>query len=47
MGSCTESVVQELGLTRQQQDNYAILSYTRSAEATAKGNAFIKLKFNY
>ena len=40
MGSCTESVVKELGLTREQQDKYAIESYKRSADATAKGNFF-------
>lgn len=38
MGSCTEAVVKDYGLTREQQDAHAIMSYTRSAEANAKGS---------
>lgn len=37
MGSCTEAVVQEISISREQQDDYAINSYKRSAEATSIG----------
>ncbi|KAG5900531.1 hypothetical protein JTB14_022838 [Gonioctena quinquepunctata] len=39
MGNCAESTAKKLGITRQQQDDYAINSYKRSAEAY-RNNAF-------
>lgn len=37
MGSCAELTAKEYGITRQQQDEYAITSYKRSADAVSKG----------
>jgi acetyl-CoA C-acetyltransferase len=33
MGSCVEKNVSELGISREAQDEYAIMSYTRAREA--------------
>ena len=38
MGSCAEICAKDLHFTREDQDNYAIDSYKKSAEAWAKGN---------
>ena len=37
MGSCTEKIVSELGITREAQDEYAIGSYKKAREAQEKG----------
>ena len=37
MGSCTEKVCSELGITREAQDEYAIKSYNKAREAQEKG----------
>ena len=37
MGSCAETTAAEHKITREQQDQYAISSYTKSAEATKQG----------
>lgn len=37
MGSCTEGIVKQYKITREQQDAHAIASYKRSADANAKG----------
>jgi acetyl-CoA C-acetyltransferase len=37
MGSCTEKVCSDLGLTREAQDEYAIKSYQKAREAQEKG----------
>lgn len=37
MGSCTEKVCTELGITREAQDEYAIKSYNKTREAQEKG----------
>lgn len=36
MGECTEDVAQEMNITREEQDNYAIQSYKRSAASWDK-----------
>jgi acetyl-CoA C-acetyltransferase len=38
MGSCAETCAKDMHFTREDQDNYAMQSYKRSAEAWAKGN---------
>ena len=38
MGTCTEGVAKELNITREDQDNFAIESYRRAAEAWKKGS---------
>jgi acetyl-CoA C-acetyltransferase len=37
MGSCTEKICTELGITRESQDEYAIKSYHKTREAQEKG----------
>ncbi len=37
MGNCADNTAKEMGITREQQDEYAINSYKRSAEATSSG----------
>merc|ERR1712127_868017 len=37
MGSCAEKIVQKLGITREEQDEYAEMSYKRAREAWATG----------
>lgn len=37
MGNCAENTAREMGISREDQDEYAIQSYTRSAEAWRKG----------
>ena len=37
MGACVEKNVSELGITREAQDEYAIMSYNRAREAQEKG----------
>ena len=37
MGSCTEKVNSEMGITREMQDKFAINSYERAREAQANG----------
>ena len=37
MGSCAEGTAKEYGITREQQDEHAITSYKRSADAVAQG----------
>lgn len=37
MGSCTEKICSEMGITREAQDQYAIQSYTRAREAQENG----------
>jgi acetyl-CoA C-acetyltransferase len=38
MGNCADNTAKELNISREEQDNYAIQSYTRSAEAWKAGN---------
>ncbi|MCH7399902.1 acetyl-CoA C-acyltransferase [Belliella sp. DSM 107340] len=38
MGNCAENTAKELNISREDQDNYAIQSYTRSAEAWKNGS---------
>ncbi|QCK15481.1 acetyl-CoA C-acyltransferase [Mangrovivirga cuniculi] len=38
MGNCADNTAKEMGITREQQDEYAMMSYKRSAESTEKGN---------
>lgn len=35
MGNCAENTAKKMGISRQEQDDFAILSYKRSAEAWA------------
>lgn len=37
MGTCTERIIKEMGLTREEQDAFAIRSYERAQDAAAKG----------
>ncbi len=37
MGNCADNTAKEMGITREQQDEYAINSYKRAAEATSAG----------
>ncbi|KAF2149292.1 thiolase [Myriangium duriaei CBS 260.36] len=37
MGNCAENAVKKLGITREEQDEFAILSYKRAQEAWGKG----------
>jgi len=37
MGNCAENTAKEMGISREEQDNYAIQSYRRAAEAWKKG----------
>ncbi|MCX2746069.1 acetyl-CoA C-acyltransferase [Mangrovivirga sp. M17] len=37
MGNCADNTAKEMGITREQQDEYAMMSYKRSAESTDKG----------
>jgi len=37
MGNCAENTAKKLGITREQQDNYAIQSYKKSSEAHSNG----------
>ena len=37
MGNCADHTAREMNITREQQDEYAILSYKRSSEATSSG----------
>lgn len=37
MGSCAEKIVQKLGITREEQDEYAEMSYNRARDAWATG----------
>jgi len=37
MGSCVEKTVAEMGISREAQDEYAIMSYTRAREAQERG----------
>jgi len=37
MGNCGENTAKKMGITREEQDEYAILSYTRSQKAAAAG----------
>lgn len=37
MGNCADNTAREMNITREEQDNYAIQSYQRSADAWAKG----------
>lgn len=37
MGACVEKNISEMGITREAQDEYAIMSYTRAREAQANG----------
>ena len=37
MGSCTEKVISEMGISREAQDEYAIQSYNRARDAQEKG----------
>jgi acetyl-CoA C-acetyltransferase len=37
MGNCADNTAKEMNISREDQDAYAIQSYTRSAESTAKG----------
>jgi acetyl-CoA C-acetyltransferase len=37
MGSCVEKNISEMGISREAQDEYAIMSYTRAREAAEKG----------
>ena len=37
MGACVEKNCSELGITREAQDEYAIMSYNRAREAQEKG----------
>ncbi|WP_373522645.1 acetyl-CoA C-acyltransferase [Aquiflexum sp.] len=37
MGNCADNTAKEMNITREEQDNYAIQSYTRSAEAWKAG----------
>lgn len=37
MGGCVEKTVAEMGITREAQDEFAIMSYTRAREAQEKG----------
>ena len=37
MGSCVEKTVAEMGISREAQDEFAIMSYTRAREATENG----------
>ena len=37
MGGCVEKTVSEMGISREAQDEFAILSYTRAREAQEKG----------
>ena len=37
MGSCTEKNCSEMGITREAQDEWAIMSYNRAREAQEKG----------
>jgi len=38
MGNCADNTAKEMNITREEQDNYAIQSYTRSAEAWKNGS---------
>ncbi|SFG66965.1 acetyl-CoA C-acetyltransferase [Algoriphagus hitonicola] len=38
MGNCADNTAREMNISREEQDNYAIQSYQRSADAWAKGN---------
>lgn len=38
MGNCADHTAREMNISREEQDNYAIQSYQRSADAWAKGN---------
>ncbi|GAB2634013.1 acetyl-CoA C-acyltransferase [Belliella aquatica] len=38
MGNCADNTAKEMNITREEQDNYAIQSYTRSAEAWQNGS---------
>ena len=37
MGGCVEKTVSEMGISREAQDEFAIMSYTRAREAQEKG----------
>ena len=37
MGSCTEKVISEMGISREAQDEFAIESYTRARAAQEAG----------
>jgi len=37
MGNCADNTAKEMGISREEQDNYAINSYKRSADSWAKG----------
>jgi acetyl-CoA C-acetyltransferase len=37
MGNCADNTAREMNITREEQDNYAIQSYQRTADAWAKG----------
>lgn len=51
MGNAAELCVKEFGISRQEQDDYALHSYVKAAKATSRGNfkneiAPVKIKFN-